>query len=173
MSAGTAAIAGGASLALLLALDDDHPNDTLAGQWPPNFSLVELDRFGDAPPWAQKNLLQLAETVLQPIRDKAGVPVAVTPRGGWNGDALDEWRLEHGQALRKSTSQHRKGLAGDLAKPSDFTYSEWVDLILKMASKGEIPSNVGIGVYDEANGFVHVDLGGRRGKFTRFGVQHF
>lgn len=143
------------------------------GQLSQYFTRGELDPYFEASGKELENLKTLALTVLDPLRKAAGVPLSITPQGGYNGPSVDAARKAKGRALRSSTSQHRAGKAGDVRKPNGWTYQQWVDFVLARAKDGTLPASTGIGIYTPSDGFIHLDTGGRRGKIWSDGVQHF
>lgn len=137
------------------------------------FTRGELDPYFEASGKQLENLKTLALTVLDPLREAAGVPLSITPQGGYNGPSIDAARKAKGRALRSSTSQHRAGKAGDVRKPAGWTYDQWVVFVIARAADGTLPSSTGIGIYSASDGFIHLDTGGRRGSKIQDGVKHF
>lgn len=181
LAAIVAAVGGGGAVVVASkdkdkAGDGDGPSgsDKAGGEMlSPNFSRNELDPYREASGAHLANLKTLCKAVLEPLRAAHGGPIQITPQGNFNGPSVDQWRKDHGKMLRETTSQHRLGKAADVKKPASMTYPQWADFVCELAAKGKLPANCGIGVYTAGDGFVHVDLGGRRGKYTRKGVKHF
>lgn len=122
----------------------------------PHFKWQELDRYGDRTPAAERNLRELAEA-LEVIRAEAGGPIAVTPNGGYHGDAMDAAGHE-----RSAGSQHRKGRAADLV-PRTVSLVELHRIILRLIREGRIPQG-GVGRYAA---FIHYDTRGRAARWGR------
>lgn len=96
-----------------------------AGQLSKNFTLAELtvtnQRFNNTPgPAEMANLIRLAQTCLQPLRDKTGKPVIIT-----SGFRSSQVNVAVGGSR---TSAHLTGCAADLHVPG-FTISELFKLI--------------------------------------------
>jgi len=121
-----------------------------------HFSWRELDRYGDRTPEAERNLLELAEA-LEVIRAEAGCPLAITPNGGYHGEAMDAAGHK-----RSAGSQHRKGRAADLV-PRGVSLVELHRIILRLMKEGKIPQG-GVGRYSS---FVHVDTRGYPARWGR------
>jgi hypothetical protein len=138
-----------------------------------HFSRTELDPYLEATPKQLANLKKVATLILEPLRARFGAGLSITGQGGLNTASVDQWRIDHSRTLRAVTSQHRTGLAVDIRQPKTMTYSQWADFVCQAAADGILPASCGIGIYDASDGFVHVDLGGRRGKKSRKGVKHF
>lgn len=112
-----------------------------------NFSLDELTKsqtaermdIDNTPDEEQiENLKSLCENILQPIRDKFGIPFA--PSSGFRSVALCE------AIGSKSTSQHAKGQAADFEVPTISNYDlacmirdemDFDQLILECYKKGD------------------------------------
>lgn len=138
-----------------------------------HFSRTELDPYLEATPKQLANLKKVAELILEPLRARFGAGLSITGQGGLNTASVDQWRTDHGRTLRAVTSQHRTGLAVDIRQPKTMTYGQWADFVCQAAADKVLPASCGIGIYSASDGFVHVDLGGRRGKHSRKGVKHF
>ena len=108
-------------------------------------------KINNTPSKVQKeSLRKLAETILQPIRDKYGKPLIVT--SGFRCEKLNK-------AIGGSkTSQHCKGEAADIRSVSDSVADNKAlfDLILQMINKGEI--KVGQLIDEYGYNWVHVSL---------------
>jgi len=89
---------------------------------------------------------------LQELRDKAGVPIAVT-----SGVRCDAWNEKVGGSKR---SQHILGKAADIvirgAEPAEA---------MELAVLVDAFRDGGIGVYPD-NGFIHVDVRGRKARWV-------
>lgn len=137
----------------------------------PDFYLHEFDRYGDLAEGSTAwNRMMRHSGTVQKIRDRAGVALAITRHGGFNGPTMDAKRREAGWGLRSKGSRHRKGDATDLYPANrDMPIRELHELVLQMIAEGEIPKG-GVGLYcipgDEFAGYVHVD---GRGHNARFG----
>ena len=122
-----------------------------------NFTLRELtrsataDRLGilnEPTKSILANLKELAETVLQPIRDKWGQPIIVT--SGYRSPKLN---AAVGGA---KTSQHMAGQAADITTVSDKVSDNYklFELIRGMVEKGEI--KVGQLIDEYGYNWIHV-----------------
>ena len=96
------------------------------------------------------NLKKLAETVLQPIRDKYGKPLIVS-----SGFRCEKLNKAVGGA---KTSQHCKGEAADIRTVSDSIADNKAlfNFILEMINKGEI--KVGQLIDEYGYNWIHVSL---------------
>jgi hypothetical protein len=86
------------------------------------------------------------------IRDTLGVPVKITPNGGYRNEMHN--KHQGGQP----NSQHKHGRAADIQAdwiPADQVHGAIVQLI----EDGELPGVSGLGSYPT---FTHVDVGGPR-----------
>ena len=132
-----------------------------------NFTWKELDPTGDLraseDPEKIKNILDLAKT-LEKIREEFGNPIGVTKRGGYHGPTTDK----QGRVKRKQTSQHRLGKAADIypIPNTPNQRSRLMQTILGMYEGDEI--HVGW-LKNYKSGFIHFDIGPKRGKWEREG----
>lgn len=92
------------------------------------------------------NLKKLAETILQPVRDRYGKPMVIT--GGYRCPELNK------AVKGVATSQHLKGEAADInvGKENPVLYS----LMKEMVEKGEI--TVGQLLDENGGQWIHVSL---------------
>lgn len=139
------------------------------------FTRGELDPYREATPEQLQNLKELAALVLDPLRAALGAKLSVTPHGGLNGPSVDQKRIDQGRGLRASTSQHRKGKAADVRKPASMSYDQFTNFVCNWIAglPPALRKRIGLGIYNPADGFLHLDLGGQRGKKTRMTIQHF
>lgn len=108
-------------------------------------------KINNTPSKEQKAKLKtLAETILQPIRDKYGKPLIVT-----SGFRCEKLNVAVGGS---KTSQHCKGEAADIRTVSDSVADNKAlfNLILEMINKGEI--KVGQLIDEYGYNWVHVSL---------------
>lgn len=135
-----------------------------------HFSWRELDRYGDRTPEAERNLLELAQN-LEVLRREVGKPIAITFHGGYNGPKMDEARRKSAKdsgkkvSLRKSTSQHRKGMAADIVIKGVHPKTV-AKIIWRLIDEGKMKQG-GIGVY---SGYTHYDVRGTKARWPRFGA---
>lgn len=94
------------------------------------------------PAWVEERWRPLVE-VLDLIRDEAGVPITLTPNGGYARRPTD-------------TSQHPQGRAADI-RCRRMPAEQLCALVWRLWREGKLPRLSGVGLYKT---FVHVDVGG-------------
>ena len=99
-------------------------------------------------PEEKEKLIQLAKTILQPIRDRWGSAIVIT--SGFRSDAVNK------AVGGVKTSQHRKGEAADIKIGSKAQNKALFNLIYKMVKVGDI--KVGQLIDEYGYSWVHVSL---------------
>lgn len=115
----------------------------------PHFSIDEFDCYDGTPyprEWIAMRLRPLC-IALEVVRDHAGRPITITPRGGYRTETLN--RKIGGAKL----SQHVEGRASDFII-AGMTAAQVHDLVLDLYRSGALVIG-GLGAY---TGFTHVDV---------------
>lgn len=120
----------------------------------PDFALGEFavsesrpDLVEPVPDHLGPNVVRLAKDVLQPIRDRVGLPLRIL--SGYRSEALNE-------AIGGSeTSQHRR------AEAADFT-TAGIGALFRDLMRGGLDLPIGQAVYYPAQVFVHIALPSQR-----------
>ena len=136
-----------------------------------NFTLEELIRSATAtkmginntPGSAEKmSLIKLAKEILQPLRDKMGVPITVT--SGYRCPKLNS------KVGGSKTSQHMNGSAADISVGSAKQNKELFDFIVKMANNKEIQFRQLIDEYEYK--WVHLAINCKENSFRNNQILH-